>query len=158
MTIFLVLGFFAGLYLLWLLFSLAVYALPVASGIVFALWMRDHGYGYFAAVLGGFAAGVAVLVIACLLFAVTRPGVIRLALALLFVIPAGIAGYHAAQGVIGLAIDRGTTLSVLSWIGGIIIAAAAWIRLACAGISEAARPRPGPPPRSHSNSGRPRAG
>src|SRR3546814_1754910 len=51
MTIFLVLGLFAGLYLLWLLFRLAVYALPVASGISLAFWMRDHDYGYLAAIL-----------------------------------------------------------------------------------------------------------
>src|SRR3546814_12408118 len=70
MTIFLVLGLFAGLYLLWLLFRLAVYALPVASGISLAFWMRDHDYGYLAAILGGFAAGVAVLVIGPFLFTV----------------------------------------------------------------------------------------
>ena len=39
MTLFLVLGLFAGLYMLWLLFSLAVYALPVATGISLAFWM-----------------------------------------------------------------------------------------------------------------------
>src|SRR3546814_6447914 len=107
MTIFLVLGLFAGLYLLWLLFRLAVYALPVASGISLAFWMRDHDYGYLAAILGGFAAGVAVLVIGPFLFKVIRSPIVRMAIALLFAIPAGIAGYHTVQGVIGLAIDQG---------------------------------------------------
>lgn len=53
MTIFLVFGLFAGLYLLWLLFRLATYALPGAAGISLAFWMRDHDYGYLAAILGG---------------------------------------------------------------------------------------------------------
>src|SRR3546814_3063469 len=94
MTIFLVLGLFAGLYLLWLLFRLAVYALPVASGISLAFWMRDHDSGYLAAILGAFAAGVAVLVIGQFLFTVIRSPIVRLAIALLFAIPAGIAGYQ----------------------------------------------------------------
>lgn len=130
MTIFLVLGLFAGLYMIWLLFRLAVHALPVGAGISLAFWMRDHDYGYPAAILGGFAAGIALLVIGRFLFAVIRSPIVRLAIALLFVIPAGVAGYHAIQGVIGLAIDPGILLSTLSGIGGVTIAATAWTRLA----------------------------
>src|SRR3546814_8337680 len=69
---------------------------------------------------------VAVLVIGQFLFTVIRSPIVRLAIALLFAIPAGIAGYHAVQGVIGLAIDPGMMLSTLSWIGGGIIAVTAW--------------------------------
>ena len=139
MTIFLVLGLFAGLYLLWLLFRLAVYALPVATGVSLAFWIRDHDYGYLAAILGGFAAGVAVLVIGQILFTVIRSPIVRLAIALLFAIPAGIAGYHAVQGVVGLAIDPGVMLSSLSWIGGVTIAVTAWMRLASLEISRSAQ-------------------
>ncbi|MFC0687680.1 hypothetical protein [Novosphingobium clariflavum] len=145
MTIFLVLGLFAGLYLLWLLFRLAVYALPVATGISLAFWIRDHDYGYLAAILGGFAAGVAVLVVGQLLFTVIRSPIVRLAIALLFAIPAGIAGYHAVQGVIGFAIDPGMMLSTLSWIGGVTIAVTAWIRLASLEISQPAQAAAGAP-------------
>ncbi|OJY65251.1 MAG: hypothetical protein BGP16_12560 [Sphingobium sp. 66-54] len=145
MTIFLVLGLFAGLYLLWLLFRLAVYALPVATGISLAFWMRDHDYGYVAAIFGGFAAGVVVLVVGQFLFTVIRSPIVRLAIALLFAIPAGIAGYHAVKGVIGLAIDPGMMLSTLSWIGGGIIAVTAWIRLASLEISQPAQAAAGAP-------------
>jgi hypothetical protein len=130
MTIFLVLGLVAGLYILWLLFSLAVYALPLATGVSLAFWMHDHGHGYPAVILCGFAGGVAVLVIGQLLFANVRSPLIRLAIALLFAIPAGIAGYHAVHGIAGLAIDPGIMLSLLSWIGAITIAGTAWTRLA----------------------------
>lgn len=130
MTLFLVLGLFAGLYMLWLLFSLAVYALPVAAGISLAFWMHDHGHGYPAAILGGFAGGVAVLVAGQLLLAYVRSPLIRLGVALLFVLPAGIAGYHAVYGIAGLAIDPGAMLSLLSWAGAIMIAGTAWTRLA----------------------------
>lgn len=145
MTIFLVFGLFAGLYLLWLLFRLATYALPVAAGISLAFWMRDHDYGYLAAILGGFAAGVAVLIIGQFLFTIIRSPIVRLAIALLFAIPAGIAGYHAVLGVVGLAIDPGVMRSSLSWIGGGIIAVAAWIRLASLEVSQPAQAARVPP-------------
>jgi hypothetical protein len=144
MTIFLLLGLFAGLYLLWLLFNLAAHALPVATGISLAFWMRDLDYGYVAAILCGFAAGIAVLVIGQFLFTVIRSPIVRLAIALLFAIPAGIAGYHAVRGVMGLAIDPGMTLSTLSWVGGVTIAITAWIRLAGFEISEPTRAAAGP--------------
>lgn len=130
MTIFLILGLFAGLYMLWLLFGLAVYALPVASGISLAFWLHEHGQGYPAAILGGFVGGIAVLVAGQLLLAYARSPLIRLGVALLFVVPAGIAGYHAVYGIAGLALDPGTMLSLLSWVGAITIAATAWTRLA----------------------------
>ena len=57
MTIFLVFGLFAGLYMLWLLFSLATYALPVGAGVALALSLRGHDYGYATAILCGFVAG-----------------------------------------------------------------------------------------------------
>lgn len=129
MTIFLVLGLFAGLYMIWLLFNLAVHALPVGAGICIAFWMRDHGHGYVAAILGGLAAGIAILLIGQLLFAIVRAPILRFVLALTFAIPAGVAGYHAAQDVMQLAIEPGTLLSALSWIGGVVIAFSAWSRL-----------------------------
>lgn len=129
MTIFLVLGLFAGFYMIWLLFKLAVHALPVGAGICIAFWMRDHDHGYVAAILGGFVAGIAILLIGQFLFAVIRAPILRLVLALMFTIPAGIAGYHAVQGIMRLAFGPGTLLSALSWTGAIVIAFAAWSRL-----------------------------
>jgi len=129
MTIFLVLGLFAGLYLIWLLFSLAVHALPVGTGISIAFWMHDHDYGYVASILGGLAAGIVILLIGQFLFAVIRAPILRLVLALIFAIPAGIAGYHAVRGIMRLAIDPGALRSGLSWTGAIVIALAAWSRL-----------------------------
>lgn len=136
MTIFLVLGLVAGFYMIWLLFSLAVHALPVGVGLNIAFWMHDHDYGYVAAILGGLAAGIAILLIGQFLFAIIRASILRLAFALMFTAPAGIAGYHAVQGVMRLAIDPGTTSSVLSWIGAIVIAFAAWSRFTSAEAPE----------------------
>ena len=130
MTISLVLGLFAGLYMIWLLFTLAAYALPVGAGIALSLWMRDQDYGYLAAILGGFAGGVAIQVIGQILFVSIRSPIIRLAITVLFAVPASIAGYHAVQGLAGLAIEDGVLLSILSCIGAVSVGSAAWMRLA----------------------------
>lgn len=129
MTIFLVLGLFAGLYMLWLLFSLAVYALPLYAGIGLAFWMHGAGFSYAPSILAGFAAGFATLFAGQLLFALSGSPLLRLAIALLFAVPAGVAGYHAVHGVMALAIDPGAALTALSWLGATIIAATAWTRL-----------------------------
>lgn len=130
MTIFLVLGLFAGLYMLWLLFSLAVYAMPLYAGIGLAFWMHGAGSGYPASILAGFAAGFATLFAGQLLFALSGSPLLRLSVAAVFVLPAGIAGYHAVHGVFGLAIDPGVTLTILSGLGATLIAGTAWTRLA----------------------------
>lgn len=129
MTIFLVLGLFAGLYMLWLLFSLAVYALPLYAGLGLAFWMHGAGFGYAPAILAGFAAGFATLFAGQLLFALSGSPLLRLAVALLFVLPAGIAGYHAVHGVFGLAIDPGAALTILSGLVATLIAGTTWTRL-----------------------------
>ncbi|WP_298193106.1 hypothetical protein [Novosphingobium sp.] len=129
MTIFLVLGLFAGLYMLWLLFSLAVYALPLYAGIGLAFWMHGAGFGYAPSILVGFAAGFATFFLGQVLFAFSGSPLTRLAIALLFAIPAAVAGYHAVHGVLGLAIDPGATLTILSGLGATLIAGTAWTRL-----------------------------
>lgn len=129
MTIFLVLGLFAGLYMFWLLFSLAVYALPLYAGIGLAFWMHGAGFGYAPSILAGVAAGFATLFAGQLLFALSGSSQMRLAIALLFAVPAGVAGYHAVHGVIVLVIDPGAAPTILSWLGATFIAATAWTRL-----------------------------
>nr|MBP8671571.1 hypothetical protein [Sphingobium sp.] len=63
MTIFLILGAVAGLYVLALLFRLASYALPVYAGLTCAFLLLRHDVGHLGAILGGLAAGIATLLI-----------------------------------------------------------------------------------------------
>ena len=129
MTIILVLGVFAGLYMLWLVFSLAIYALPLWAGVTTAFFMHNHGQGLIASILGGFAVAILVLAGGQVLFSMVRSPLARLGLALLYAVPAGIAGYHAVYGVGTMAIGAGAIVAILSWIGAFVIAAAAWRRL-----------------------------
>lgn len=130
MTILLVFGLFVGLYMARLLFSLAVHALPVATGISLVFWLHGHNCGFPTSILTGFVGAVAVLVAGQCLFAGVRAPAIRLCLAGLFAIPAGIAGYHVVAGIAGLALDRGAFLTMLSWFGAFAIGTRAWTSLA----------------------------
>lgn len=129
MTILLVLGLFAGLYIFWLAITLAVHALPLYVGLATSFWLHSHGHGYIASILGGFLAGVFTLSAGRLLFDLAQSPVLRLVIALLFVLPAGFAGYQAVHGIIGLALGAGMTLTVLSLIGACVITGMAWSQL-----------------------------
>lgn len=123
MTIFLVLGLFVGLYMIWLLFHLAVHALPVSADIATAFWMHAADHGYLASIATGFGVGVgiAILIVGQILFGLIHAPILRFMLAMTFAVPAGIAGYHAVRGVAGLALDPGMLLSILSWGGTVVI-------------------------------------
>ncbi|NIJ64294.1 hypothetical protein FHR20_001225 [Sphingomonas leidyi] len=133
MAILLVLGMIAGLYMLAMLFTLAVYALPLYAGLSAGFWAQSAGYGVLASVGIGFGAAILTWVIGQFLFATIRSPALRVALALLFAIPAGLAGYHAVHGVAGLALDPGTIRTTLAWIGAFVIGVSAWLRLASVG-------------------------
>lgn len=128
MTIFLVLGLIAGLYMIWLLFHLAIHALPVSAGIGGGLWLHSQGYGYLASILGGLLAGTLVVLIGQLLLAHVRSPILRLAIMLTFAVPAAVAGYHAIYSIAGLALAPGASLSILAWGGALTIGAMAFSR------------------------------
>jgi hypothetical protein len=52
-----------------------------------------------------------------------------LAIAVLFVIPAGVCGYQLINGIAGMAIGKGFALTLLSVAGGGFVASAAWRQL-----------------------------
>jgi hypothetical protein len=137
MTILLVLGLFAGLYIFWLAITLAVHALPLYVGLATGFWLHSHGQGFIVSILGGFLAGILTLSAGRFLFALTQSPTVRLVIALLFVLPAGFAGYQAIHGIVGLALGTGMTLTVLSTVGACIIAGMAWSQLVSAQTSVA---------------------
>lgn len=126
MTIILVLGLFAGLYMIRLLFSLASLALPVGAAILTAFGLRNHGHGILAAIIVGFLVGVVIHVAGQLLFQNSRSPLLRMLVALAFVVPAAIAGFHAVDGVARLAIGAGMVRTLIASLGSITIGYAAW--------------------------------
>lgn len=126
MTIFLILGAAAGLYMLWLLFRLASLALPVYVAIGTGFSLLRHEYGYPAAILAAFGAGIATLLIGQFLIAFIRSPLLRLGIALLFAIPAAFAGYQAAHSLGSLATSSSSVLAVLGSIAAIGTSVSAW--------------------------------
>ena len=87
-------GFFC-----WLLFTLAVYALPFFAGLTAGLAAFHSGSGVIGALIVGVLAGGATLAIGQIVFATVRTPLIRAAIGLLYAVPAAIAGYHATLGL-----------------------------------------------------------
>ena len=125
----LILGLFAGLTLVWLVFRLAIVALPLYAGLGIGLWLLHHGHGYAAAIFAGFSVGVATLAAGQLLFRLVRSPMLRLAIVMLFVLPATLAGYQAVYGLAGLAFGKGIGAILLSFIGSAFVARSAWRQL-----------------------------
>ncbi len=126
MTIFLILGAVAGLYVLALLFRLASYALPVYAGLTCAFLLLRHDVGHLGAILGGMAAGIATLLIGQGLIAFIRSPMLRAGIALLFAIPAGFAGFQAAHALGSLATDNSMLLAILGSIAAMATSLSAW--------------------------------
>ncbi len=86
-------------FLCWLLFTLAVYALPFFAGLTGGLAAFHNGSGVIGALVVGVLVGGTTLAIGQLAFMTVRTPLIRAAIALLFAVPAAIAGYHATFGL-----------------------------------------------------------
>lgn len=134
----------AVVFTLWLLFTLAIYALPLFAAVSAGLWAHHAGSGLLAVVGLAFAAGIGTLILGQFLFLVIRSPIIRLAIALLFVIPAAIAGYHAVLGVASMGVTSDVWRQALAWGGAFVIGAAAWGRIASLSPSTGAGPQSPP--------------
>ena len=97
------LGLAAIVLFCWLLFTLAVFALPFFAAVSAGTWAYQTGAGWLGAIVVGLIAGGITLGIGQVLLVIVRPMWVRLPIALAFVIPAVIAGYHVTYGIAKLA-------------------------------------------------------
>ncbi len=125
-------------YLCWLLFALAVYALPLFAGVTAGLATYHSGSGPIGAIIVGLIASSVTLVLGQIAFTTLRSPLIRAVIALLFAVPAAIAGYHAALGLAHIGIPADGWRQAMAVAGAIIVAATAWARM----VLSAPRPTP----------------
>jgi hypothetical protein len=125
-----ILSVFAIGFFCWLLFTLAVYALPFFVGMTAGFAAYHAGYGVFAAALIAIIAGGATLGIGQVAFALVRAPLLRAAIALVFAVPAAIAGYHATLGIAHICIAPGAVSQILAAIGAAMVGGTAWSRMA----------------------------
>jgi hypothetical protein len=133
-----ILGFVGLAYLCWLLFTLAVYALPLFAAVAAGLATYHSGSGPIGAIIVGAIAGSITLVAGQIAFATLRSPLTRAAIAFLFALPAAVAGYHAALGLAHIGVPAEDWRQAIAVAGAIIVAATAWARMALAA------PRPTP--------------
>lgn len=118
-------GFFC-----WLLFTLAVFALPLFTGLSAATWAYHTGAGWFGAILVGIAAAGITLGFGQVLLATVRPLWAKLAISAVFVAPAVIAGYHAVHGIVKHTMPSEAWQIEFSVVGSVAVGITAFLRVA----------------------------
>lgn len=120
----------AGLgFICWVLFNLAVYALPFFAGVSAGMFAYDTGAGPIGAIVVGLVAGAVTLVVGQVLFATVRLPALRAVIAILFAAPAALAGYHAVHGVTGIGETAEIWRQTFGVIAASIIGFVAWSRV-----------------------------
>ena len=114
----------------WLMFTLAVYALPFWIGLSTSLWLHADDHGLLVAIIGGLVAGGVVAALGEVVFARVRSVPLRLAIGLVYAIPAGLAGFHMTRGVAALTGAGETAALALAGLGALVIGVTAWARIA----------------------------
>ena len=117
-------GFFC-----WLLFTLAVYALPFFAGLSAGLAAFHCGAGVIGALIVGVLAGGATLAIGQIAFTTIRIPLIRAAIGLLYAVPAAIAGYYATLGLAQIGVPSEAWREVFAVIGSMLVGGTAWARM-----------------------------
>ncbi len=137
MIIAIVLMIAAVAFLCWLLFTLATYALPLFVGILAGQWAYGLGAGVLGAPLVGLIAAAATFFGAQFLLVTVRSPLVRAAVALLFVVPASIAGFSAAHGLARIGVPSEIWRDIFGVVGGVAVGIAAWVRLMSMGALSA---------------------
>lgn len=114
----------------WILYSLAVYALPFFIGLSVAFYAHVTGAGAAGTIILGLLSAGFVLAIGQTAFATAHSPVLRIVLGLTFTIPASLAGYYASLTLGGLTIPSEGWRHVFALVDAVAIGATAWLRLA----------------------------
>lgn len=117
-------------FMVYVLFTLAVYALPFFVAVTVGMHVHDNEAGLLAAFATGFISGAVTLLAGQIAFATTRSVPVRLAIGAFYAAPAGIAGYHAIKGLSEIGGAGETWTLVFAWIGAVIVVGTAWARIA----------------------------
>ena len=113
----------------WLVFTLAVYALPFFVAINAGIWAYHSGAGVLGTPLVAIAAGGTTLAAAQIAFAMTRSLMLRAVVAAVFALPAAFAGYHVVLAMAQIGVPSLAWREVFACLGAVFIGGTAWTRL-----------------------------
>ena len=113
----------------WLIFTLAVFALPFFVGLNVFMMALHSGAGIFGAAIAGIATSGVTLAIGQTAFAMTRSVIIRAIIAALFAVPATLAGYQVVFVMSQFSVPSLVWREVFACLGAVFIGGTAWTRL-----------------------------
>ncbi len=108
------------------------------AGVSAQLATYHSASGPIAAIIVGAITSSITLIGAQITFTSLRSPLIRAAIALIFAVPAAVAGYHAALGLAHIGIPADGWRQAMAVMGAIVMAATAWARM----VLSAPRPTP----------------
>ena len=121
---------FAGIGLFcWLIFTLAVHALPFFVALNVFMMALHSGAGVLGAPLVAIAAGGMMLAIGQTAFAMIRSVIIRAIIAALFAVPATLAGYQVVFAMSQIGVPSLAWREIFACISAVFIGGTAWTRL-----------------------------
>jgi hypothetical protein len=113
----------------WLIFALAVYALPFFIALSIGMVAFHGGAGIVGALLVGMASGALTLTVGQVAFAFVRSFTLRIAIATAFAVPAAIAGYHVVFAMSQIGVPSLVWREIFGCLGAVCIGGTAWTRL-----------------------------
>lgn len=116
-------------FLCWVMFNLAVYALPFFAGVSIGMAAHNSGAGVIGAIAIGLFAGALTLVLGQILLATIRSPVLRFTLTFAYAAPAALAGYSVMHGLTGIGGTADGWRQIFGIIGAVIVALVAWSRM-----------------------------
>ena len=118
--------------LAWLIFNLAVYALPFFVGVSAASWANAHGSGVVGAGIIGLFAGALAFAVGKTVSTTTRSPALRLGVLAVYLIPAAVAGFALARHVAGWTVTGEVWRTGFAVIGAAVTTLVAYARLTSA--------------------------
>ena len=113
----------------WLIFTLAVYALPFFVAINAGARAFHSGAGLLGTPLVAVAAGGMTLAIARMAFAMIRSPILRAVIAAVLALPATLAGYHVVLAMAQIGVPSPAWREVFACLGAVFMGGTAWTRL-----------------------------
>lgn len=113
----------------WLGLTLAVYALPCFVALSAGLAAVHGGAGIASATLVAILAGAVTVLIGQTALIWARSTFVRVVIAAAFSVPAAVAGYHLAHGLLQIAMPSSVWQAIFSWTGAFAVAGMAWRRI-----------------------------
>ncbi|MET4259723.1 hypothetical protein ABIC09_004681 [Bradyrhizobium sp. S3.12.5] len=113
----------------WLIFLLAVYALPFFVALSIGMMALQSDAGVAGALLMGTAGGALTVAAGQVAVALNRSLALRVAIATVFAVPAALAGYHVVFALSQIGVPSLAWREAFACLGAVCIGGTAWTRL-----------------------------